>query len=875
MPVAGPIYFAWADANEAFSELVHLRMDEYVFSIKRTLSENQKPMLELEIERPHVGLLSPGRKYWAWLAWDSGSGIVPLFFGRLVGNPVQLFQNTITIQLIADPTDYKHQIQMIAESLKVLPYWAEEWVEVTQRDNPDKILETRAAFWDVDPVTHEVLMVSITEGPSGNVVMSDHFFDGVSTTVGQTPAKAILMDATVSWLQTAHGVVDVGNHTVTSYSDSIISEMPKPLTQLGGGYSVFTSDAYDVAGAAEATSVTVSSSWQNKEKVHNDGDTMSSNLSQTIPIGPIGISVVLTENNVTGLVDPFSVDADGDPSPTNLPASHSRTTAHACYYTVKTSLVLEYRAERRRTERVVFTIGADTQPILVDPDIDQESEIITMPAVDVGAPLFSFLNRTTVAGTFVSVGQVIFPDDPQIPSERTAQIVTVAGTILDGPQPEYSDVPGDTTVDGTATLVSLGAAQPPSNSQDWRFGAPINPGTIILPLRPFYVPYAVLVAAGHHQFPARGTSVTEGLVVQAPDGSFQVCTASGTTTAGFTPAFSATWGTVVTDFEVEWTSLGTALPSGSTFFIAIQAAPATTGGQLVVPPFGVHEGLHDRVTDGGVVWQSIGSGEIPIGGTPGNVSAPSFFTTARGHQSLEYLSLLVRAKHLWRARCVDVTFETDWATGHTITTRHTVTLEDPRVPGGIAFGKVKSAELLLSDTGGALCRVTISCLVGNDNAVEEVEGDPEYADDDYCDPDYQFYSGQIVLLPTGSDLTYEPPVYRTTDDGLTFPLSSSQIVLVDAVRDDGTQSGAVAGALQSMRFASNIVGGGSVDSLYSAALARQIAGANSISQALQDHPVFIEYQFRPLNGTFNAVYHVKFSDLTMARGVDLQSEVST
>jgi hypothetical protein len=288
------------------------------------------------------------------------------------------------------------------------------------------------------------------------------------------------------------------------------------------------------------------------------------------------------------------------------------------------------------------------------------------------------------------------------------------------------------------------------------------------------------------------------------------------------------------------------------------------------------------VIDGGVTWQSIGTGDIPIGGVPGDVKSPSYFRQDRGLRGLEYLALLVRAKLLWRARCVDVTFETDWLTGYLITTRNTVTLHNPDLAGGLALGKVKTAVLSISDSGGATCQVTISCTVGKDNAVEEVQGEPEYCDDDYCDDDYQFFEGAVVLLPTGSDLSYAAPAYTVADDGLVFPLTRSQVVVVDEVRGSFTdQALAIGGALKSMATAANIVpqfgGTGSpFDAVYAANQRKKLLAANSIDQAVQDHPVWIEYQFKPVNsGPFHVVLHVEFSEFTTGRGIDLESEITT
>src|ERR1044072_169892 len=153
--IGGPFYFAWVNSNETTFGPQHHVMDEYIFSVERVLAEGEKPLLRLQIENPRVGLLNAGRKVWAWFSWNN----TPLFFGRLVGSPTQLTAEIVQIELIADPVDYKHQRQILAESMKVLPYWDPVWIEIGKRDDPDKILEAYGALWNVDPVTHEVTAV--------------------------------------------------------------------------------------------------------------------------------------------------------------------------------------------------------------------------------------------------------------------------------------------------------------------------------------------------------------------------------------------------------------------------------------------------------------------------------------------------------------------------------------------------------------------------------------------------------------------------------------------------------------------------------------------------------------------------------------------
>ena len=138
-------------------------------------------------------------------------------------------------------------------------------------------------------------------------------------------------------------------------------------------------------------------------------------------------------------------------------------------WNVTASLVLQYDAARPRTERVVFVVRADTQPVLTQPELSQQTETMTRSGADVGVPIVNLLNWTTIAGTAVGVGQLIFPDNPQMPGGQSTQICVTAGTA-GVVVPAFSDIAGVTTADGSVVWSSLGSATPSDNAGDWTSG---------------------------------------------------------------------------------------------------------------------------------------------------------------------------------------------------------------------------------------------------------------------------------------------------------------------------------------------------------------------------------------------------------------------
>ena len=887
MPIdAGPFYLAYvADDTVAFDPAVHNRMDEYVFSWRRILSETDKPVLELEMLNPHIGILNPSRNQWAWLSWlnpESGS-VEPLYRGRIVGNPSNAFAEIITVNFVSWPSDFFKKRQTVAETKKVPPFWDEVFVAVEKSDDPDTVLEARSELWCVDPITLVVTTEDILDASDGNIDITadQHFYDALDMHDGDAPLTSVLMDATVSWTQTGRGLVDMGTQNISTYAgDGFKSEWPKPLTQLGSGWTVQDAFAADVYHVAQMLTGNYATSYTNKEQIHADGDTLSINLAVIAPgaASPL-IKQILTWRQQAGFLDPFATDSDGDPSPINIPASYHESSAYVPLWQIATSMLLRYDLARQRTERVRILLNADLQAVINDPLVTQHTETIIMTGRDVGVPIVDLLDSTTVRDTDVALDQVIFPDDPTLPGGRSAQINVLAGhTGIE--EPEFSDIPGDITVDGTAHWASLGTQNPTEGAQDWTAFTNFGPGAIILPRLPLFTTWALTVKPGLVEFPPVGVGVQLGSVVQGSNGYFFSVTLDGVT-GTVEPIWPSTFGATITDGSAIWTCIGNLLPDGKTYYLTPNGG--TTGALYVTPQFGAHTALHDQVDDNGVTWISIGSGDIPAGGTPGNVWARSYFAGERGKKSLEYLMAIQRAHIRKRARAVEIEFECPFELGVGITCRKTVTLHDSRIPGGVALGKVTRAELSANgDTGEVKCHVTIGCAVGRGGAVEQVIGEPVYIDRDYIEDDYQQFTGQTIVLPDLTDVGYSPLVAAPNDDGLVLPLDKAQVVIDEGIRGDlAAQEIALKSALSSMAKAAFIglypTSPDSINNQNSIAgsIARQdqiiLLTANSVPLALRNNPIYYEAQLKPVtNGPFFDVYKVTTQPMIVPKGIDLE-----
>ncbi|HAU29797.1 MAG TPA: hypothetical protein DCW68_06805 [Rhodospirillaceae bacterium] len=97
----------------------------------------------------------------------------------------------------------------------------------------------------------------------------------------------------------------------------------------------------------------------------------------------------------------------------------------------------------------------------------------------------------------------------------------------------------------------------------------------------------------------------------------------------------------------------------------------------------------------------------------GDVRRASFFQTDRGRAAFEHALARAAAKLTSSARCVSITVQVPWDAGRDITTAHSATISDPRLPGGDAVTGKVSAVALSRGAGGCFATITIALAVGD------------------------------------------------------------------------------------------------------------------------------------------------------------------
>ena len=385
----GPFFFAWVNSDETtFNPAVHNREDENIYAFSADHAEGEFASLTIEIRNPRIGLLAPSRKQWAWLSWDNGSAIEPLFFGRLVGIPTSINQEIVTLVFSARPADYATRKATVADSMRVLPFYDPVWIAPDKLSDPDVVLEAYSALWHIDRVTHEVTASEILVGDNPVVAFSeaDVFYDSVSIEIGTPPLRSATVEGKVGWTQRAGGFLDMGKHNIRTYTGgSLMSNWPKPGANIGGGWEVAGASCRDAWGVENTVTASFSASYTNNSKKHANGDAMSASWSSSLPqfTGPY-LQCVLSSKSQTGLVDPGDPLSEiwGAGDPISIPSSFEVNYFYVPLWLINTTLSLSYKAARKREETVSFVLTTNVQPLITLPG-EEESMEIKLSSVDV------------------------------------------------------------------------------------------------------------------------------------------------------------------------------------------------------------------------------------------------------------------------------------------------------------------------------------------------------------------------------------------------------------------------------------------------------------------------------------------------------------
>lgn len=237
----------------------------------------------------------------------------------------------------------------------------------------------------------------------------------------------------------------------------------------------------------------------------------------------------------------------------------------------------------------------------------------------------------------------------------------------------------------------------------------------------------------------------------------------------------------------------------------------------------------------------------------------SYFNTARGRQSLDNLIAIGRANLLSRSRAVLIRFETSFMNGVSLSCRKGVTINDARIPGGTASGKITGYRLSRSgDSGKNICEITIGCAIGNGDTIEVVDGEPTYVVEGYVDVGYQFYNGQTIM-PIAGEITYEDfSDQLPNDDGINF----FDLKPVDVIEELVVINGVTIQRAVLRLYEGDFGFAGYFDTR---------AAAEAVNKVFTE----VDLTMKKLDtGPFETVYNLTVSELSVPKTIDLEAAAS-
>jgi hypothetical protein len=237
---------------------------------------------------------------------------------------------------------------------------------------------------------------------------------------------------------------------------------------------------------------------------------------------------------------------------------------------------------------------------------------------------------------------------------------------------------------------------------------------------------------------------------------------------------------------------------------------------------------------------------IPIG----DLRRRAYFSTERGNKSVAYLANIAASKLLASARCVEVSFDLPFSFAADLSLRKSGRIEDARLPGGEATGKIKSYSISGDgETGSFGCSVKLACSPGYGGVASTDDGTPSYVADGYVS-NYQTMVGATTTIITDPD-TGQPAMTIVNfdqtvinDDGLDlFNMTADNCTLYRHVfNEQHDQSGFV------------------------------FQDATDTHDALGKNYTYIQIRLKPVNGgPFETPYTITCSDLTIPKTIDLEA----
>ncbi|RZI46569.1 hypothetical protein [Candidatus Finniella inopinata] len=195
------IYFAWVENKQPLQNIESLKREDLKI-FKLTISQKEG---EVALARLLVPAGAPVRGSWAVISCEDQNGKVTMLFqGQPLGFPRSFNQDFAEIELSAEPKDAATQLEGVASTLKVAPFYDELFVEPGD-DNPVSVLEARPELFCWDRCAGTLGLSNLFEGRRRLDLSEWVLADSLKIGLGDVPFDGIEVEVRAEWLQRAHG----------------------------------------------------------------------------------------------------------------------------------------------------------------------------------------------------------------------------------------------------------------------------------------------------------------------------------------------------------------------------------------------------------------------------------------------------------------------------------------------------------------------------------------------------------------------------------------------------------------------------------------------------------------------------------------------
>ncbi len=252
------IHFSWTINEKELDEKKN-EQDLKVFQLIISQREGEVAIAKLQI------LMSEAfkkKKGYGHIVYQDKNGENHLLFkGKQIGFPRKMNKGLAEIELSAEPDDAFEQLNKLADTLKVPPYFDVLFVKKDD-NNPVNVLEARSDLFHWDRATGRLSLSNLFQGSKTVDVSKVILANSLKLKLGDTPLDSISITLSAEWVQNAEGEVNIYPKIAAQFPkgrmntltpSGLIAEWPKVGDKIGpalsrkqSGYQVVQSNLREI-----------------------------------------------------------------------------------------------------------------------------------------------------------------------------------------------------------------------------------------------------------------------------------------------------------------------------------------------------------------------------------------------------------------------------------------------------------------------------------------------------------------------------------------------------------------------------------------------------------------------------------------------------